>query len=716
MTERQTAPAAEGAPVSKETKTRERSDRGLRNVDTGTEHPQPKAQKERDRPWLMRTYAGHSTAEASNELYRRNLAKGQTGLSVAFDLPTQTGYDSDHILARGEVGRVGVPIAHLGDMRRLFQDIPLDQMNTSMTINATAMWLLALYQVVAEEQGVDITQLQGTTQNDIVKEYLSRGTHVFPPVPSLRLTTDMICYTVNHIPKWNPINICSYHLQEAGATPVQEIAYAMSTAIAVLDAVFASGQIPEDRKGDVVARISFFVNAGVRFIEEMCKMRAFGRIWDEITRERYGIENPKQRRFRYGVQVNSLGLTEAQPENNVQRIVLEMLAVTLSKDARARAVQLPAWNEALGLPRPWDQQWSLRMQQVLAYESDLLEYADIFEGSHVVEAKVASLVEESLAEIDRIEEMGGAMAAVESGYLKSQLVSSHAERRGRIESGQEKIVGVNIFNTTEPNPLTADLDTAIQTVDPAVEARVIESLQRWRDTRYQPPFNHPRPCKALERLKEAAKGTGNLMEATLECARAGVTTGEWAGALREVFGEFRAPTGVSSAPVAVPAEEGSAMAEVRRKVDVTAREMGAGKLRFLVGKPGLDGHSNGAEQIAVRARDAGFEVVYQGIRLTPEQIVDAALAEDVHAVGLSILSGSHAQLVPDVLERLRVAGATDIPVIAGGIIPNGDAETLRAAGVAAVFTPKDFDITGIIGRIVDEIRKANKLDPMEVPA
>ncbi|MFJ3892082.1 protein meaA [Streptomyces sp. NPDC090083] len=685
-----------------------------------TERQTPDGRREKDRPWLMRTYAGHSTAEASNELYRRNLAKGQTGLSVAFDLPTQTGYDSDHILARGEVGRVGVPIAHLGDMRRLFQDIPLDQMNTSMTINATAMWLLALYQVVAEEQGVDITQLQGTTQNDIVKEYLSRGTHVFPPVPSLRLTTDMICYTVNHIPKWNPINICSYHLQEAGATPVQEIAYAMSTAIAVLDAVFASGQIPEDRRGDVVARISFFVNAGVRFIEEMCKMRAFGRIWDRITHERYGIENPKQRRFRYGVQVNSLGLTEAQPENNVQRIVLEMLAVTLSKDARARAVQLPAWNEALGLPRPWDQQWSLRIQQVLAHESDLLEYADIFDGSHVIEAKVASLVEESLAEIDRIEEMGGAMAAVESGYLKSQLVSSHAERRGRIESGQEKIVGVNIFNTTEPNPLTADLDTAIQTVDPAVEARVVSSLQRWRDTRYQPPFNHPRPCKALERLKEAAKGTGNLMEATLECARAGVTTGEWAGALREVFGEFRAPTGVSSAPVAVPAEEGSAMAGVRRKVDLTARDMGVGKLRFLVGKPGLDGHSNGAEQIAVRARDAGFEVVYQGIRLTPEQIVDAALAEDVHAVGLSILSGSHAQLVPDVLERLRVAGATDIPVIAGGIIPLGDADTLRAAGVAAVFTPKDFDITGIIGRIVDEIRKANKLDPlldpMEVPA
>ncbi len=673
-------------------------------------------ERQKDRPWLMRTYAGHSTAEASNELYRRNLAKGQTGLSVAFDLPTQTGYDSDHVLARGEVGRVGVPVAHLGDMRRLFQDIPLEQMNTSMTINATAMWLLALYQVVAEEQGADVTKLQGTTQNDIVKEYLSRGTHVFPPGPSLRLTTDMIAYTVSHIPKWNPINICSYHLQEAGATPVQEIAYAMSTAIAVLDAVRDSGQVPQERMGDVVGRISFFVNAGVRFIEEMCKMRAFGRIWDTVTRERYGIENPKHRRFRYGVQVNSLGLTEAQPENNVQRIVLEMLAVTLSKDARARAVQLPAWNEALGLPRPWDQQWSLRIQQVLAYESDLLEYEDIFEGSKVIEAKVEELVAEATAEIERIQEMGGAMAAVESGYLKSQLVSSHAERRARIESGEERIIGVNAFEGTEPNPLTADLDTAIQTVDPAVEARVIASLQHWRDTRYQPPFNHPRPCKALEKLKEAARGTDNLMEATLECARAGVTTGEWAGALREVFGEFRAPTGVSSAPVAVTAEEGSALSEVRRKVELTAKDLGVGKLRFLVGKPGLDGHSNGAEQIAVRARDAGFEVVYQGIRLTSEQIVDAALAEDVHAVGLSILSGSHAQLVPDVLERLRVAGATDIPVIAGGIIPSGDAEQLRAAGVAAVFTPKDFDITGIIGRIVDEIRNANKLDPLEVPA
>lgn len=673
-------------------------------------------ERQKDRPWLMRTYAGHSTAEASNELYRRNLAKGQTGLSVAFDLPTQTGYDPDHILARGEVGRVGVPVSHVGDMRRLFQDIPLEQMNTSMTINATAMWLLALYQVVAEEQGVDITQLQGTTQNDIVKEYLSRGTHVFPPGPSLRLTTDMITYTVANIPKWNPINICSYHLQEAGATPVQEIAYAMSTAVAVLDAVRDSGQVPQEKFGDVVARISFFVNAGVRFVEEMCKMRAFGRIWDRITRERYGIANPKQRRFRYGVQVNSLGLTEAQPENNVQRIVLEMLAVTLSKDARARAVQLPAWNEALGLPRPWDQQWSLRIQQVLALESDLLEYEDIFEGSHVIEAKVESLVEESLAEIDRIEQMGGAMAAVESGYLKSQLVSSHAERRARIESGDEKIVGVNAYESTEPNPLTADLDTAIMTVDPAVENRVVNALKHWRDTRYQPPFNHPRPCKALEKLKEVAAGTGNLMEATLECARAGVTTGEWSGALREVFGEFRAPTGVSSAPVAVTAEAGTPLALVRDKVAKTAADLGTGKLRFLVGKPGLDGHSNGAEQIAVRARDAGFEVVYQGIRLTPEQIVDAALAEDVHAVGLSILSGSHAQLVPDVLVRLREAGAPDIPVIAGGIIPNSDAEDLKAAGVAAVFTPKDFGITEIIGRIVDEIRKANKLDPLEVPA
>ncbi|MFD9811761.1 protein meaA [Streptomyces sp. NPDC059080] len=668
-------------------------------------------ERQKDRPWLMRTYAGHSTAEASNELYRRNLAKGQTGLSVAFDLPTQTGYDPDHVLARGEVGRVGVPVSHLADMRRLFQDIPLEQMNTSMTINATAMWLLALYQVVAEEQGADISTLQGTTQNDIVKEYLSRGTHVFPPGPSLRLTTDMITYTVHHLPKWNPINICSYHLQEAGATPVQEIAYALSTAIAVLDAVFASGQVPEERRGDVVARISFFVNAGVRFVEEMCKMRAFGRLWDTITRERYGIENPKQRRFRYGVQVNSLGLTEAQPENNVQRIVLEMLAVTLSKDARARAVQLPAWNEALGLPRPWDQQWSLRIQQVLAHESDLLEYEDLFAGSHVVEAKVDALVEECRAEIDRIQEMGGAMAAVESGYLKAQLVSSHAERRARIESGEEKIIGVNCHESTEPNPLTADLDTAIMTVDPANEAQVVGALHAWRDAR-----DEARAQDALAALKKTAAGDTNLFPATLECARAGVTTGEWAWALRDVFGEFRAPTGVSGAPLAVTAEAGTPLAAVRGKVARTATELGTGKLRLLVGKPGLDGHSNGAEQIAVRARDAGFEVVYQGIRLTPEQIVTAAVAEDVHCVGLSILSGSHAELVPDVLARLECAGADEVPVIVGGIIPAADAAALREAGVAAVFTPKDFGITEIIGRIVDEIRTANGLAPLEVPA
>ncbi|MFC7220390.1 protein meaA [Streptomyces polyrhachis] len=665
----------------------------------------------KDRPWLMRTYAGHSTAEASNELYRRNLAKGQTGLSVAFDLPTQTGYDPDHVLARGEVGRVGVPVSHLGDMRRLFQDIPLEQMNTSMTINATAMWLLALYQVVAEEQGADLTRLSGTTQNDIVKEYLSRGTYVFPPGPSLRLTTDMIAYTVANMPKWNPINICSYHLQEAGATPVQEIAYAMSTAIAVLDAVRDSGQVPAEKMGDVVARISFFVNAGVRFVEEMCKMRAFNRIWERITQERYGITDPRQRRFRYGVQVNSLGLTEAQPENNVQRIVLEMLAVTLSKDARARAVQLPAWNEALGLPRPWDQQWSLRIQQVLALESDLLEYEDIFEGSKVVEAKVDSLVEESLAEIEHIQQLGGAIAAVESGYLKAQLVSSHAERRARIESGEEKIVGVNSFTQTEPSPLTSDLDAAIMTVDPANEHRVVSALHDWRLHR-----DEQRAQRALSELRAAAAGTGNLMPATLECARAGVTTGEWSWALRDVFGEFRAPTGVSSAPVAVAAEPGGELSAVRAKAARTAEELGAKRLRLLVGKPGLDGHSNGAEQIAVRARDAGFEVVYQGIRLTPEQIVSAAVAEDVHCVGLSILSGSHTELVPDVLERLRRAGVDDIPVVVGGIIPLADAKALKDAGVAAVFTPKDFGITEIIGRIVDEIRQANKLDPLEVPA
>ncbi|MER5636584.1 protein meaA [Kitasatospora sp. NPDC002227] len=660
----------------------------------------------RDRPWLMRTYAGHSTAKDSNALYRRNLAKGQTGLSVAFDLPTQTGYDSDHVLARGEVGRVGVPVGHVGDMRTLFEGIPLEQTNTSMTINATAMWLLAMYQVVAEEQGADIAKLTGTTQNDIVKEYLSRGTHVFPPGPSVRLITDMIAYTVGHIPKWNPINICSYHLQEAGATPVQEIAYAMCTAISVLDAVRDSGQVAPERMGEVVSRISFFVNAGVRFVEEMCKMRAFTQLWEKVTRERYGITDPKQRRFRYGVQVNSLGLTEAQPENNVQRIVLEMLAVTLSKDARARAVQLPAWNEALGLPRPWDQQWSLRIQQVLAYESDLLEYGDIFNGSAVIEAKTAELLAGAEAEIAKVLEMGGVIPAVESGYLKSNLVAAHAARRARIEAGEDKIVGVNCFDTTEESPLTADLDTAIMVVDPASERSVLAQLEAWRGQRDEAAAQ-----AALAELKAVAATEANLMAATLACARAGVTTGEWSFALREVFGEYRAPTGVGGAPVAVAAEDGSELAAVRAAVAATAEELGAGKLRLLVGKPGLDGHSNGAEQIAVRARDAGFEVVYQGIRLTPEQIVSAAVAEDVHCVGLSILSGAHPELVPDVLYRLRRAGVEDVPVIVGGIIPAADGEALKAAGVAAVFTPKDFGITTIIGRIVDEIRLANRLQP-----
>ena len=665
----------------------------------------------RDRPWLMRTYAGHSSAKESNELYRRNLAKGQTGLSVAFDLPTQTGYDADHILARGEVGRVGVPVGHLGDMRDLFDRIPLEQTNTSMTINATAMWLVALYQVVAEEQGADIAKLTGTTQNDIVKEYLSRGTHIFPPGPSVRLTTDVIAYTVTHIPKWNPINVCSYHLQEAGATPVQEIAFAMCTAISILDAVRDSGQVPPERMGEVVARMSFFVNAGVRFVEEMCKMRAFARLWDKVTRERYGIADPALRRFRYGVQVNSLGLTEAQPENNVQRIVLEMLAVTLSRDARARAVQLPAWNEALGLPRPWDQQWGLRIQQVLAFESDLLEYGDLFNGSAVVEAKTSELLAGAEAEIAKVLEMGGVIPAVESGYLKAQLVASHAARRARIEAGEDKVVGVNCFEATEPNPLTADLETAIQHVDPAAEQAVLAHLAQWRSQRDQTAV-----LAALDQLKaDAARPDVNLMTATLACARAGVTTGEWSFALRQVFGEYRAPTGVSGAPVAVAAEPGGELAAVRAAVAATAAELGVGRLRLLVGKPGLDGHSNGAEQIAVRARDAGFEVIYQGIRLTPAEIVAAAVAEDVHCVGLSILSGGHAELVPDVLRRLRRAGAEDLPVVVGGIIPAADAESLRSQGVAAVFTPKDFGITTIIGRIVDEIRLAHKLQPWQSP-
>src|SRR6478672_7228715 len=666
------------------------------------------ARPAKDRPWVMRTYAGHSTAEASNALYRTNLAKGQTGLSVAFDLPTQTGYDPDSPLSRGEVGKVGVPVPHLGEMRKLFADIPLTEMNTSMTINATAMWLLAMYQVVAEEQNPDIEPsevahlLAGTTQNDIIKEYLSRGTYVFGPQHSLRLISDMIAYTVHEIPKWNPINICSYHLQEAGATPVQELAYALCTAIAVLDEVRGSGQVSEDDFENVVGRISFFVNAGVRFVEETCKMRAFVQLWDEITRERYGVQDEKMRRFRYGVQVNSLGLTEAQPENNVQRIVLEMLGVTLSKDARARAVHLPAWNEALGLPRPWDQQWSLRLQQVLAVESDLLEYEDLFEGSVVVEAKVEELVAGARAEMDRVQAMGGAVAAVESGYMKQALVSSHAARRGRIESGEDKVVGVNCSETTEPSPLTADLDTAIQAADPEAERAAVASLQQWREQRDDAEVQ-----QALTQLAEAAKSGTNLMEATLVAARAGATTGEWAGALREVFGEFRAPTGVSGA-VGV-ADAGAELSAVRERVRQTGEELG-GRLRVLVGKPGLDGHSNGAEQVAVRARDAGFEVIYQGIRLTPDQIVAAAVAEDVHLVGLSILSGSHMELVPDVLDGLAAAGLGDLPVIVGGIIPSSDARALIERGVAAVYTPKDFGLTGIMGGFVDVIRAAHGLD------
>src|SRR5690348_2346297 len=661
---------------------------------------------ERDRPWLMRTYAGHSSAAASNALFRRNLAKGQTGLSVAFDLPTQTGYNADHALARGEVGRVGVPVGHVGDMRALFDGIPLERTNTSMTINATAMWLLALYQVVAEEQGADVARLTGTTQNDIIKEYLSRGTYIFPPGPSVRLTTDLIAYTVARMPKWNPINVCSYHLQEAGATPVQEIAYALSTATAVLDAV--REQVAAEQMGEVVARISFFVNAGVRFVEEMCKMRAFARLWDTITRERYGIADPARRRFRYGVQVNSLGLTEAQPENNVQRIVLEMLAVTLSKHARARAIQLPAWNEALGLPRPWDQQWSLRIQQVLAYESDLLEYGDLFDGSPVVEAKTAELVAGAEAEMAEVAELGGMVPAVESGYLKARLVAAHAARRARMESGEDRVVGVNCFQATEPSPLTAEADTAVHNVDPAYELAVLADLAEWCQHRDQAAV-----LAALGRLRaDAARPDVNLMDATLACARAGVTTGEWSFALREVFGEYRAPTGVGSVPACVGGAADSSLAAVREAAHATAAEIGAGRLRLLLGKPGLDGHSNGVEQIALRARDAGFEVIYAGIRLTPGQIAGAAVAEDVHCVGLSILSGGHAELVPEVLRRLRRLKAADIPVVVGGIIPASDARDLRAQGVAAVFTPADFGITAIVGRIVDVIRRAHGLEPV----
>jgi len=656
---------------------------------------------ERDRPWVMRTYAGHSSAAATNALFRRNLAKGQTGLSVAFDLPTQTGYDPDHELAAGEVGRVGVPVAHLGDARALFDGIPLAEANTSMTINATAMWLLALYVVAAEEQGAPTAALTGTTQNDIVKEYLSRGTYIFPPGPSLRLTTDTIAWTVANAPKWNPINVCSYHLQEAGATPVQEVGFALATAVAVLDSVRDSGQVAPERMGDVVQRVSFFVNAGVRFVEEMAKMRAFARLWDDLTRERYGVADPKQRRFRYGVQVNSLGLTEAQPENNVQRIVLEMLGVTLSRTARARAVQLPAWNEALGLPRPWDQQWSLRMQQVLAYESDLLEYPDLFDGSRVVEALVDSIVDGARVELDKILDLGGVVAAVETGYLKSALVASLAERRRRLEAGSDVVVGVNRFAETEPSPLTASGAEAIEQVDPAAERGAAEAVGAWRAGRDRSTVD-----SVLAVLREAAAGTVNLMPATLDCVRAGVTTGEWAGALREVFGEYRAPTGLSASAAM---REDATLSHVRSRVVETARQLGTGRLRLLVGKPGLDGHSNGAEQIAVRARDSGFEVVYQGIRLTPAQIVAAAVEEDVDIVGLSVLSGSHLAAVPAVLEGLKAAGRADLPVVVGGIIPPADAAKLREAGVARVFTPRDFALTSIMDELVTVVRTANGL-------
>ncbi len=654
----------------------------------------------------MRTYAGHSSPAESNALYRRNLAKGQTGLSIAFDLPTQTGYDPDSPMAEGEVGRVGVPVADLGDMRALLEDIPIGEMNTSMTINATAMWLYALYVVAAEEQGVPESTLQGTTQNDIIKEYLSRGTYVFPPGPSLRLITDMVVHTVEHAPKWNPTNICSYHLQEAGATPVQEIAFSLATAIAVLDAVRDSGVVPPDRFGEVVSRISFFVNAGVRFIEEMCKVRAFVALWDEITRDRYGVTDPNQRRFRYGVQVNSLGLTEAQPENNIQRIVLEMLAVTLSKDARARAIQLPAWNEALGLPRPWDQQWSLRIQQVLAEESDLLEYDDIFSGSTVIESAVAQMVADARAELDRVLADGGAVAAVESGYMKAELVKAHAARRARIESGEDTIVGLNAHVETEPNPMLADLDGAIQTVDADVAERAIDGVRAWRAQR-----DESRAQATLDALRAAAQTSTNLVPLSIECARAGVTTGEWADVLREIFGEFRAPTGVSGA--AGHAADQPGLAGVREEVRRTEEELGS-RLRFLVAKPGLDGHSNGAEQIAVRARDAGFEVIYQGIRLTPEQIVAAAVEEDVDVVGISVLSGAHLELVPRIVEGMHAAGLTDAVVVVGGIIPPADADRLLALGVADVFTPKDYDATAIMRRIVEHVRTARGLTPAKV--
>ena len=646
----------------------------------------------RDRPWLFRTYAGHSTAAASNALYRANLAKGQTGLSVAFDLPTQTGYDADHPLARGEVGKVGVPVGHLGDMRALFDAIPLETMNTSLTINATAAWLLALHVAVADEQGADRARLAGTTQNDIIKEYLSRGTYVFPPGPSMRLITDIVVWCSRDLPKWNPVNVCSYHLQEAGATPVQELSFALATAIEVLDRVKASGAISADDFPGVVGRISFFVNAGMRFITELCKMRAFTDLWDEIARDRYGVADPKLRRFRYGVQVNSLGLTEQQPENNVYRILLEMLAVVLSKKARARAVQLPAWNEALGLPRPFDQQWSLRMQQIIAYETDLLDYGDIFDGSAEIARKVEQMKEQARAELGRVLEMGGAVAGVENGYLKQQLVAANAKRIAEIENRERIIVGVNAFEEGEPSPLAAGADGGFLSVPENIEHDQVERLQAWRRARDETAV-----ATALGHLEMAAKEGRNIMPVSIEAAKAGVTTGEWGETLRQVFGEYRAPTGISSA--AAPDGGGDDIAVVRRAVTEFSEKHGR-PFKLLVGKPGLDGHSNGAEQIAVRARDCGIDVVYQGIRLTPAELVATALEESVDALGLSILSGSHMALVREVLDRLDQAGLGDLPVIVGGIIPPADAEALKSAGVAAVYTPKDFQLSRIIGDIV----------------
>jgi (2R)-ethylmalonyl-CoA mutase len=657
-----------------------------------------KPAKKREAPWLIRTYSGYASAKESNALYRKNLARGQTGLSIAFDLPTQTGYDSDHVLARGEVGKVGVPVCHLGDMRTLLDGIPLDRMNTSMTINAPAAWLLSLYIAAAELQGVSPAKLAGTTQNDIIKEYLSRGTYIFPPAPSMRLISDVVAYTYREVPKWNPINVCSYHLQEAGATPEQELAFALANALAVLDAVKASGQVPPAEFPEVVGRISFFCNAGIRFITELCKMRAFTELWDEICLKRYGVEDPKLRRFRYGVQVNSLGLTEQQPENNVYRILLEMLAVVLSKNARARAVQLPAWNEALGLPRPWDQQWSIRLQQVVAFETDLVEYGDIFDGATVIAAKVEALSAQAREELQRIEELGGAVNAVESGYMKRRLVESNAQRVAAIESGDQVVVGVNRFTEAEPSPLATG-EGSIMTVDPRAEADQIALLNAWRGQR-----DAARVRQALTDLAAAAKDGRNIMPFSIACAHAGVTTGEWSQTLRDIFGEYRAPTGVAQAVVTA---DYAGLRTARAKLKEVTDKLGR-RIKMLVGKPGLDGHSNGAEQIALRARDTGFEVVYEGIRLTPEQIVNAALDEGVHVVGLSILSGSHLPLVTEIIERMRAADLSDVPVVVGGIIPPEDVEKLVASGVARVYTPKDFDLNAIMNDILAIVEETAK--------